>query len=198
MAERTSTSPAPRVSVIVPVRDRRELLGKLLDCLAVQTVTDHEVIVVDDASTDGSEQEAECRARSGQPIVVLAGAGNGAVEARCLGVAEARADVLAFTDSDCQPAPNWLERGLAAVAAGADVVQGRTEPTTIVRPLERSIWVTGEDGLYATCNIFYRRKAYERASIGFSSGSDVAGSGHGRGHAARLAGAGGWTQRVRT
>jgi len=163
MAPRTSSNSVPRVSVIVPVRDRRELLGKLLDCLAAQTVTDHEVVIVDDASSDGSKQEAQQRARGGEPITVLDGAGRGAVEARCLGAVTARADVLAFTDSDCQPAPDWLERGLAAIAAGADVVQGRTEPTTIVRPLERSIWVTQEDGLYATCNIFYRRGAFDRA-----------------------------------
>ncbi len=163
MAEPNSSVAAPRVSVVVPVRDRRALLAELLDSLAKQTVTDHEVIVVDDGSTDGSGTEARQRASAGQPIVVVDGGGRGAVHARCAGVAVARADVLAFTDSDCQPVPEWLERGLAAIAAGADVVQGRTEPTTIVRPLERSIWVTEEDGLYATCNVFYRRDAFEKA-----------------------------------
>jgi glycosyltransferase involved in cell wall biosynthesis len=170
MAEPSAPSPIPRVSVIVPVRDRRVLLGKLLDCLAAQTVTDHEVIVVDDGSTDGSKQEVESRVRTGQPVVVLEGAGRGAVAARCAGVSVARADVLAFTDSDCEPAPDWLERGLAAIDAGADVVQGRTEPAAEVRPLERTVWVTREDGLYATCNVFYRRSAFEHAG-GFDRGA---------------------------
>jgi len=188
MAEPFAPRPSPRVSVIVPVRDRRVLLGKLLDCLAAQTVRDHEVIVVDDGSTDGSKEDAEARGRAGQPVVVRDGRGHGAVEARCTGVAVAQADVLAFTDSDCEPAPDWLERGLAAIEAGADVVQGRTEPTTVVRPLERSIWVTHEDGLYATCNIFYRRRAFEEAGgfdrdagtrLGFRPGPTLRGLGMG-------------------
>jgi glycosyltransferase involved in cell wall biosynthesis len=149
--------------VIVPVRNRRELLGDLLRALANQTVTDHEVIVVDDGSVDGSGDAARARAAAGQPVRVLDGAGRGAVAARRLGVAEAYAPVLAFTDSDCQPAHDWLERGLARITAGADVVQGRTEPTREVLPLERTVWVTAEDGLYATCNVFYRRDSLEAA-----------------------------------
>lgn len=153
----------PRVSVIVPVRNRRDLLAKLLDSLAAQTITEYEVIVVDDGSSDGSGNEAHERARAGAPVVVLDGAGRGAVEARLLGVSVARGSVLAFTDSDCQPEPDWLARGLHHIDAGADVVQGRTEPTGIVRPLERTVWVTKDDGLYATCNVFYRRSAYDAA-----------------------------------
>ncbi len=154
---------APSVSVIVPVRDRRDLLANLLDSLAKQTIDYYEVIVVDDGSTDGSGDEARERARRGAPIVVLDGRGQGAVAARMLGVSVARAPVLAFTDSDCEPAPDWLERGLEHIDAGADVVQGRTEPATVVRPLERTVWVTRDDGIYATCNVFYRRSAYEAA-----------------------------------
>lgn len=153
----------PRVSVIVPVRDRRALLRLTLDSLAAQTLADHEVIVVDDGSVDGSADEARASADAGRPVRVLDAGGVGAVAARAMGVKAARAAVLAFTDSDCQPAPDWLERGVARIAAGADVVQGRTEPTRVVRPLERTVWVTQDDGLFATCNIFYRRSAFERA-----------------------------------
>jgi glycosyltransferase involved in cell wall biosynthesis len=178
----------PQVSVIVPVRNRRDLLAKLLDSLAAQTVEDHEIVVVDDGSTDGSGDEARDRAAAGAPITVLDGGGRGAVEARCLGVSVARGPVLAFTDSDCQPAADWLERGLAHIAAGADVVQGLTEPTGVVRPLERTVWVTADDGLYATCNVLYRRSAYDAAGgfdraagerIGFRPGRTLRGLGMG-------------------
>ena len=50
--------------------------------------------------------------------------------------------MLAFTDSDCVPAPDWLDRGSRHIDAGADVVQGRTEAARDVRPLERTVWVT--------------------------------------------------------
>jgi len=154
---------APAVSVIIPVRDRRDLLRRTLDSLAGQTWRDFEVLVVDDGSVDGSGDVAHGRAADGLPVTVLDGGGQGAVAARIKGVCASTAPVLAFTDSDCEPAPDWLERGLAHIEAGADVVQGRTEPTGPVLPIQRTVWVTEEDGLYATCNVFYRRTAFDAA-----------------------------------
>jgi len=153
----------PRVSVIIPVRDRRALLRRALDALSAQSLAEHEVIVVDDASTDGSGEEAERDAAAGRPVRLVRTSGGSSGAARDRGVAEARAPYLAFTDSDCVPEPDWLERGVAALDEGADLVQGYTDPLRPVAPLERSIWVTREDGLYATCNLFLRRSAYDRA-----------------------------------
>ena len=187
---------APRVSVVVPVRNRRELLRRLLDALAQQTLTDHEVVVVDDDSSDGSGEEAERDAARGRPVRLVrnrlpggAGAlGGGAVAARRAGVAAARAELLAFTDSDCVPCPGWLAAGVEALEGGADLVQGRTIPQRWARPLERTLTVEREDGLYATCNVFYRRQAYEAAGgfdpdasrrLGFRPGAALAGLGFG-------------------
>jgi cellulose synthase/poly-beta-1,6-N-acetylglucosamine synthase-like glycosyltransferase len=153
----------PRVSVIVPTRNRRPLLRDLLDGLARQTFADHEVIVVDDGSTDGSAEEVQARAQAGMNVRLVRGAGAGAVAARRAGVAIATAELLAFTDDDCVPEPGWLHAGVAALESGADVVQGVTRPRRGVRPLDRTIMVDRHDGLYNTCNVFYRRSAYETA-----------------------------------
>ena len=150
----------PRISVIVPVRDRRDLLGELLDGLAAQTFRDFEVIVVDDGSTDGSADLAEAETR--MPVIVARQQGQGAVAARQIGVTYARGDVLAFTDSDCVPVPAWLAVGVAAIDAGADVVMGHTRSARPRRVLERSL-TANDNGLYPTCNVFYRRDAFERA-----------------------------------
>jgi hypothetical protein len=154
---------AARVCVVVPVRDRRALLARTLDALARQTLRDFEVVVVDDGSTDGSGDLVAERAAEDQRFRVLRTEGIGAVAARTLGIAQSQPPYLAFTDSDCVPADDWLERGVAALDAGAALVQGLTRPQRQPRPLERSVWVTFEDGLYATCNIFYRRDAFEAA-----------------------------------
>jgi glycosyltransferase involved in cell wall biosynthesis len=151
------------VSVIVPVRDRREMLGGTLKALAGQSYRDFEVVVVDDGSTDGSGAEAEAAAQNGFRVRVVRTAGVGAVEARRIGVASSTGSILAFTDSDCLPDPAWLEKAVAAFSDGVDLVQGRTEPVRDVGLLERTVWVTREDGLYATCNVLYRRDAFERA-----------------------------------
>jgi glycosyltransferase involved in cell wall biosynthesis len=157
----------PHVTVIIPVKDRRDLLADALDGLAEQTYTDFEVIVVDDASTDGSGDEAAGRTIAGRAVRVLTGGGGGAVHARQVGVSTAAGTVLAFTDSDCVPAPRWLELAVAAIDAGAAGVNGRTSPARPMRPLERSMG-SGTEGLYPTCNVLYRRSAFDSAG-GFDS-----------------------------
>ena len=178
----------PRVSVVIPVRNRRDLLRRTLEALAAQTLQDHEVIVVDDGSTDGSIEVAMAHAADDPRVQVVSGDGNGAVGARTAGVRMATASILAFTDSDCSPDPKWLEAGVAAIERGIDVVQGRTEPARSVRPLERSVWSIRDDGLFATCNVFYRRAAFEAAGgfdgtagdrLGFRPGTRLRGYGFG-------------------
>lgn len=182
------TGGLPQVSVIIPVRNRADLLGATLGALAAQRLTDHEVIVVDDGSTDGSAEVARSHAEGDPRVRLVAAHASGAVAARTQGVREARAAVLAFTDSDCVPDPRWLEVGVGAIMAGADVVQGRTEPERAVRPLERSVWSMRDDGLFATCNVFYRRSAFDAAGgfdghagdrLGFRPGSKLRGYGFG-------------------
>jgi glycosyltransferase involved in cell wall biosynthesis len=151
----------PHVSVIVPVRDRRALLRDLLGALAAQSYRDFEVVLVDDGSTDGSGDEAKGLVLGAGEVVVVETGGVGAVGARCAGVAAAAGRVLAFTDSDCRPRPHWLERGVAAIDAGADLVAGLTRPPRELLPLERSM-SSGEEGLYPTCNLFVRRETFER------------------------------------
>ena len=180
----------PLVSVVVPVRDRRDLLVACLDGLAAQTYDRFEVVVVDDGSSDGSDQAAEDHDVGGHPVRVirLGDKGRGAVAARTVGVEQSAGEILAFTDSDCIPARDWIERGVAAVEAGHGVVQGRTTSTRPRRPTERSMWVSSDNGLFPTCNVFYRRDAFDRAggfdatlatTLGFSVGSRAKGLGMG-------------------
>jgi hypothetical protein len=185
---RQEVTAAPAVSVVLPVRDRRVLLRQALDALDAQTYRDFEVIVVDDGSTDGSAEEAQGDADAGRPVRVVRGKGEGAVRARMLGVEQSSATYLAFTDSDCVPDPGWLAAGVAALEDGADVVQGLTRPTRQPRAMERTVWSLHDDGLFATCNVFYRRAAYDAAGgfesaagdrLGFRQGPFLQGMGFG-------------------
>jgi hypothetical protein len=109
------------------------------------------------------------------------------VAAREAGVAAARGSILAFTDSDCLPEATWLAAGVAAIDAGADAVQGHTRSARRRGLLERSLWVV-DHGLYPTCNMFYRRGAFDDAGgfdaaggerLGFRPGSRAQGLGFG-------------------
>lgn len=150
----------PAVSVIIPVKDRRDLLRRTLAALDRQTFRDLEVVVVDDGSTDGADEEAGSAVVAGRPVRLLRNPGRGAVAARQAGVAAARADLLAFTDSDCEPAPAWLEVAVTHLRGDAHLVAGRTMPARPVGPLERSV-NEADGGLYPTCNLAVRREAYD-------------------------------------
>src|SRR2546423_11745318 len=106
-------SDTPVVSVVIPTRGRAERLAGVVAALEQQRdVNAFEVIFVDDASPDGTRDELErLRSASGIPIVVQTlDRQRGPAAARNVGWRTARAPVVAFTDDDCRPAPDWLGR----------------------------------------------------------------------------------------
>ena len=110
------------ISVIVPVWNGRELLLQLLDSLAAQTEPVHEVLVVDNGSTDGAPEAA--RPRGARVIAMGRNAGFAAAVNR--GAAEARGDWLAIVNSDVVLAPDYLAKLLAASqVAGAWFATGK-------------------------------------------------------------------------
>ncbi len=115
----------PEASVVVPTRDRPAALARCIDALERQTVADAiEVLVVDDSSRDGAAV-VEAVGRSPRARLVLA-QGRGPAAARNRGADEARGKTLLFVDDDCEPADDWAESLIAAVAARADAAAGRT------------------------------------------------------------------------
>jgi Glycosyl transferase family 2 len=119
----------PTVSAIIPAYNAEKTLGKVLEALAAQDEPVDEVIVVDDASTDGT---AELAREHGVRIVATDGKGF-AGEARNRGWEEARGSVVVFLDSDVVPQPGWgagLRRALreypGAVIGCARTFRGKT------------------------------------------------------------------------
>jgi GT2 family glycosyltransferase len=103
----------PALSVVVPVRNDPERLAACLSALAASTLRDHEVVVVDDASTDRTPDVA---ASHGARVVRQAER-TGPAAARNRGVAEARAGHVMFVDADVCVHPDTLERVMAAFRA---------------------------------------------------------------------------------
>ncbi len=98
-----------RASVVVPAYNAQDTLGKCLEAILSQTVPRdmYEVIVVDDGSTDRTEEVARQYG-----VKVLKQHHQGPATARNLGLREAKGAVILFTDADCAPAPDWLEKML--------------------------------------------------------------------------------------
>lgn len=109
-----TASAAPRVSVVVPTWNRRALLGRALAAVEAQEFRDFEVIVVDDASTDGTAEWL--RARRPHVRLIASPARVGAAAARNLALERARGELVAFLDDD----DVWRPRYLSAQAAHLD------------------------------------------------------------------------------
>lgn len=102
---------APAVSVIIPVRNSGRYFRECLDSVTRQTLQDIEIIIINDASTDGSDTVAEAYAAQDHRITVIHHTeSTGAGPARNDGMAIARGEYIAFMDSDdLYPSANVLE-----------------------------------------------------------------------------------------
>ena len=99
----------PIVSVVVPTCDRREKICTCVQSLLIQTVEAIEIIVVDDGSRDGTI-EALQEIQDPRFTLLCNEQNMGANASRNKGSQHARADLVAFLDSDCIAAPDWVER----------------------------------------------------------------------------------------
>lgn len=108
----TAFRPAP-MSVVVAARDEAENIPQLLQALRRQDHPAYEVVVVDDGSTDGTEDILGDWSRRFDRLRICRTEGVGKKRALTAGIEVARFDLLAFTDADCAPPPGWLS-GLAA------------------------------------------------------------------------------------
>jgi GT2 family glycosyltransferase len=160
-----------RCSVVMPTYRRPESLARTLDALALQTISrdEYEVIVCDDAGSEETERQLDdWRAASGIPTryVRAETPRRGPAAMRNAGWRVARAEIVAFTDDDTIPDPDWLRQGLIALdndaadaASGRIVVPLPEQPTDYERDAAQL-----EAAAFVTANCFCRRSVL--ASIG--------------------------------
>ncbi|HVH03860.1 MAG TPA: glycosyltransferase family 2 protein [Amaricoccus sp.] len=135
--------PAPLVTVVTPVWNAAATLAEAVASVRAQTLPDWELIIVDDASTDGSLGLARALAGGDARIRVLArGTNGGAAAARNDAIRAARSRFLAFLDADDRWYPEKLARqldfmgreGHAFVFSGYRRVAADGRPLGVVRP----------------------------------------------------------------
>ncbi len=107
-----------RISVVVPTYNRAELLRECLKALTNQDYSGCEIIVVDDGSTDGTR---EMVAAEFPRVRYLWQANRGPAAARNTGIRAGTGEIVAFTDDDCVPPPDWLSQLAAGYARHPDV-----------------------------------------------------------------------------
>lgn len=113
-------SGAELVSIIIPTRNRRILLGETLKTAFAQNYQPIEVIVVDDGSSDGTYKMVQHLKRNcpaGKSVSILKSKGIGAPAARNQGLCASRGDYIQFFDSDDLMLPTFVSDRLAVLRA---------------------------------------------------------------------------------
>ncbi len=107
-----------KASVVIPAYNSEGSIARCLTALIDQTFAtdDYEIIVVDDGSTDGSDAIIKS-----YPVRYIWQENAGPASARNRGANEATGGVILFTDADCVPAPDWVEKSVAPFLADARV-----------------------------------------------------------------------------
>jgi glycosyltransferase involved in cell wall biosynthesis len=164
---------SPEIAVVVPSHDRPLRLRWLLNALEEQTLERNrwEVVVAHDSAGPETDEllQAHPLAQAEMLRHVRLPPGSAPPGAnRNAGWREARGSVIAFTDDDCRPPPEWLERSLdAARRHPGAVVQGRTVPDPheaylIGVPSAFSQYIEPPGPYAQACNIVYPRELLER------------------------------------
>jgi glycosyltransferase involved in cell wall biosynthesis len=125
---RSGLATAPDVSVIIPGFGRAAALADCLKALAQQTISSErfEVIVCDDGSAAplATALQPTLETLRGLRVSLVRQPNSGPAAARNRAADAARGKYLAFTDDDCRPAPDWLEKLLQRFAANPNVLIG--------------------------------------------------------------------------
>lgn len=154
---------SPAICVVVATRNREERLAFLLDALARQTIgTDaFEVVVV-----RASDSDSRWTTPPGELQVRFLSCDPGPAAQRNAGWRAGSGPLVVFTDDDCRPRPEWLERYLDAYEDESTILQGRTSPDPdeihLLHGRARSIDIDRADEWFPTCNIAYPRQLLER------------------------------------
>jgi glycosyltransferase involved in cell wall biosynthesis len=100
---------SPRVSIIVPAFNAAEYIGDALDSVLAQTLTSHEVIVINDGSPDTEDLERVLQ-RYPRKLIYIKQENQGAAAARNAGLRAASGEFVGFLDADDKWSPNFLEK----------------------------------------------------------------------------------------
>lgn len=112
------------ISIVMPCYNCETSLARTVRCVQAQTVSDWELIAVDDGSTDGTGAALDGLAQNDARIRAIHQANGGVSRARNIGMAAAGGEWLAFVDADDVLPPDALQTLLALDDGAADILCG--------------------------------------------------------------------------
>ena len=168
----SSEPAAPAVTVIVPIYNGGRRLPLLLDALEAQTAPSSSTRCSSSTTAPWTRPRRPSRP-SGFPRLLRTPRRGGSYAARNIALREARGRLLAFTDGDCLPDPEWIANGLKTFEAqDVDLVAGHIhvpvpERPTISAMLDASRFLDqaryARENFGATANLWVRAEVFDRA-----------------------------------
>jgi glycosyltransferase involved in cell wall biosynthesis len=138
---------APAISAIICTHNRADYLGLAIDSLLAQDYDDFDVIVVDNASTDGTRAVVEARLGTelGQRLTYIYEATLGLSQARNRGAQDSQGAIIAYLDDDAIAQPSWLSELMAAYAVN-DKLAIAGGKVTLIWPEDhhQPSWLSGD------------------------------------------------------
>lgn len=128
MSNQCTATGSPAVSVIIPTRDYARFLPAAIGSLSAQTFQDWECIVVDDGSTDETEEVLHRLTNQEPRLIYVRQRASGVSAARNEGLRKARGEFIQFLDADDLLAPNKIETHVNALRSDAEaaIVYGQS------------------------------------------------------------------------
>ena len=136
----------PRVSVVMPVRNGARWVDEAVSSVLAQTLSDFELLVIDDGSTDGTPALLRAAAASDERVNIVRQEPLGLIAALNAGLQRARAPLVARLDADDRAMPTRLERQtgylqehpeIGLLGSWAQRIDPRGRATKVLRPETR-------------------------------------------------------------
>jgi glycosyltransferase involved in cell wall biosynthesis len=136
------------ISIIIPTYNRAHLLPRAINSVIEQTYPHWELIIVDDGSTDETNEVVKPYLQDTR-IKYFLKKNTGAADSRNFGVAQARYEWVTFLDSDDEAKPQWLEsyigqlRIAPIISCGKEVYNEKAELIDVVIPKQNLSFTAG-------------------------------------------------------
>lgn len=128
-------SETPFFSIVTPTYNRAHYLREMLESVQTQSITDYEHIIVDDGSTDGTEDLVSSLSKDNSRIVYIKQENQGRSAARNVGIRSSKGSYICFLDSD----DHWRSNHLEVLQSA---IKGTEHPTVFITGLT---WMFEDD-----------------------------------------------------
>lgn len=155
-----------KISVVIIIKNESKYINNCLEALFEQSYQDFEIIVIDNGSTDGTEEIILDLSKNRKIKYFYKPSECGIAELRNSGIKKAVGEYIFFTDGDCIPSKYWLEEGLKVLETEKCIgVEGKTyyesqQKVTVSDYNTHNLVAEG----YMTCNIAYARNVLEKVN----------------------------------